>query len=54
MVIFDPMKRIRKRNRKFRYFVSFSNLASIASSERKMEIRKKGRKLIIYLEVNKC
>jgi hypothetical protein len=52
MTILDATKRMRKSNVNRRILFHLSNnLASMALSERKIEIRKKGRKLITYREV---
>jgi hypothetical protein len=47
----DAIKRMRKSNLNRKILFHLSNLVSMAFSERKIEIRKKGRKLITYLEV---
>ena len=54
MTRFDAINRMRKRNLKRRILFHFWNLVSRTVSERKIEMRKSGRKLMTYLELKKC
>jgi len=51
---FDAINRMRNSNLKPRILFHFGNLVSRVLSERKIEMRKRGRKLITYLELKKC
>jgi len=53
MVRLDAIKRIVKRSLRLRNLFKFSNLNSIELSERYMDIRKRGKKLMKYREVTK-
>ena len=53
MTRLEAIRRITKRGFSRRDFFNLSNFVSMLLSERKMEIKKRGRKLIKYLEVIK-
>jgi hypothetical protein len=53
MTRLDVIKRIVKRNLNLNNLLNPSNLTSMVLSERKRVIKKRGRKMIKYLEVTK-
>jgi hypothetical protein len=50
MIILDAIKRMTNRSLKRKNVLNFSNFTSKESSDRYIEIRKRGRKLMKYLE----
>ena len=54
MMKFDAINRMRKSNLNRRILFHFWNLVLRTVSDRKIEMRKRGRKLMTYLELKKC